>query len=574
MAKRPRPTMNFSAGKALSAAAWVGLAMAFAQPSLSVAQPPANAFEAADESGDEEFQEDPAEPSVLLPSDRQQERQLDRACQLVEADRWSDAVFILDELLAGSTDAFVEPTNQTGPRRSIRAEAERTVATLPRAGREAYLLLTRARADRQLTAAIAASSAAGIREVARRWFHTPAGQRAGILVAILAFEAGEPLTAATWLDRLEATGAREFEPSLTFMRALAHHQAGDSATAAEILAAVGQGHGGIARIAGREESLSAAATRPLAWLETFDGEQPGSRRAADEDWRQLGGSPARTTTVTATRPLLVPRYRVPLVRHPEEAKQLERKRRAAADTGCGLVPAATPLAVGNYLVAHTPLGILAVEFDSGRRLWLASSVPAAGARADDAEEADPRPTAGDMSERTFDDATSGNLASDGRLVFAVESPPEAMAAELTLNGFGNGFGGRGFFRTATDWHAGNLLAAYDLEGGGRARWQLAGSGQTPADAPGEPAEAAWYLGGPLVVGDELYVLVERQGEVSLDVLGAADGRRRWTQPLATYDDDQAIANPAARGRRLAGLTPAFADGLVVCPIGGGRAGTG
>lgn len=561
MAKHPGPPRACPAEDALRLVVFLGLMLMGQQASLPADEPVANAFEAADDAG-ETSEQNPAGPSVLLPNDRGQERQLDRCRRLIEAGRWADAVVILDELLASDSDAFVEPANPTAPKSSIRAEVERTVASLPRAGRDAYLLLVRARADRQLTAAIAGSDSAAIEEVARRWFHSPAGQRAGILIAFSALESGEPLTAATWLDRLEATGSREFEPSLTFMRALARHQAGDLAAAVRVLETVGRKHGGIARITGREESLSAAAARPAAWLEAHGGRQPGADSGGEDGWHQLGGRPARTTTVNASRPLLVPRYRVPLVRHPAEARQLEQRRRAAADTGHGLVPAATPLAVGDALITHTPLGILAIDFDSGRRIWLASSVPVAGARADDEGWADPRPAAGDRGDRMFDDATSGNLASDGRLVFAVESPAEALAAELTINGFG----GRGFFRAAADWHAGNRLTAYDLEAGGAVRWQMAGPDQQPADASGE---APWYLGGPLVVGDALYVLVERQGEVSLDVLAAADGSRRWSQVLATYDEEESIANPAARGRRLAGLTPAFADGLVVCPVGGG-----
>jgi outer membrane protein assembly factor BamB len=581
MEKRPQPTGTLTAREQprlaeplISAVAWVvplaaffGLAAMLSTSATRAEEPVANAFEGTDLEAEESAgsRDEHAEPSVLLPSDRGKERSLDRARRLATEARWSDAVAILDELLADDGDSFAEASEPSAPRKSVRAEADRTVASLPRAGRDAYLLLVRARADRQLATAIANADATAILTVARRWFHSPAGERAALLAAILAIESGEPLTAATWLDRLADAGGGEFEPSLTLMRALARSQAGDTEDAVGLLETVGRTQGGIARIAGREVSLSTAVARPLAWLANHGGE-PAETRAASGDWRQLGGRPARSTTTEASRPLLVPRYRVPLVRHPDEAKQLERRRRATADTGRGLVPAASPLAVGEYLVTHTPLGILAIDFDSGRRLWLASGVPAATAdAAEPGWDGTPRPAAGDRGDRTFDDATSGNLASDGRLVFAVESPPEALAAELRLNGFG----GRGFLRVAADWHAGNLLSAYDLEAKGAVRWRLPAAGNAGADASAENLPTAWYLGSPLVVADSLFVLVERQGEVALDVLAAADGRLLWSQTLATYDDDEAITNPAARSRRLAGLTPAFAAGVVVCPVGGG-----
>lgn len=506
-----------------------------------------------------------AEPAVLLPGNRDLERSLDRARRLAADGRWSDAVTLLDELLAGDRDAFLDRQDPALPRSSVRSLAEQTIAELPRPGRDAYLLLTRGQADRQLATAIAAGDQAGILAVARRWFHTPAGRRAGLLAAMRALEAGEPLTAASWCDRVAASDQDEFGPTLAVMRSVAHYQAGDPRTAVAVLVDAARTEGGIVRMAGREESLSAIAAKPEPWLAKHGG-PTGAGQTGTGDWLQLGGHPGRNATVKASRPLLVPRYRVPLVRHPDEATRLERCRRTAADAGRALIPAASPLAVGDYLVTQTPLGILAIDFDSGRRLWLSSAVPASGSddSTDDAGE-ELRPTAGDQCDRTFDDATSGTLASDGRLVFAVESPPESLAAELTLSGLGD----RGFLRAPADWYAGNVLSAYDLDDRGRVRWRVPSRDEPPTDEQAEPLQAAWYLGPPLVLGEELCVLVERQAEVSLDVLGAADGRLRWSQPLATYDEDASIAHPAARGRRLAGLTPAFVDGLVVCPIGGG-----
>jgi hypothetical protein len=48
--------------------------------------------------------------------------------------------------------------------------------------------------------------------------------------------------------------------------------------------------------------------------------------------------------------------------------------------------------------------------------------------------------------------------------------------------------------------------------------------------------AAWYMGAPLVVGDDLFVLVESGGQLRLDVLDAARGVVRWSQPLADLDE--------------------------------------
>jgi len=536
----------------MATAAW--LAQTGAQHACQVDELPqreVNAF-AAEAAVEPAGDTDPElEPAVILASDRGRERQFDRARRLVADGRWSDAATICDELLADEQDAFLSPAAAGRTGGSIRSATAALVARLPRPGRDAYLLLFRGRAEKQLADAIAAADHDRILAVARRWFHTPAGRQAAVIAAVTALEAGQPLAALDWIDRLTASGeAGDLEPTLAVMRLLASRQSGDPAASLTDAA----GRGWVVRLAGREISLSAEGPVGLPLEEKMS---EGAARPAEADWRQPRGSPARNTVVDASRPLLVPRYRVPLVRHPLEADRLERRRRASADVGAPLLPAGSPLAVGDFLVVHTPLGILAIDFETGKRLWLESAVappePEEGARLE----------AGDHSGLVFDDATSGNLSSDGRLVFAVETPPTALAlGEPLVGGFGRGFG-----RLAAIDSPGNSLSAYSLAGGGRLHWRLPETAGVRGQEGGE--DAAWFLGAPLVVGDELFLLVERGGEVRLEVRGADNGRLRWQQPLAAYDDRETITNAEARGRRLAGLTPALSDGVLVCPLGGG-----
>ena len=441
---------------------------------------------------------------VFLPSDRTKERQLDRARRLVGAGSWTDAVVILDDLLADDRDAFVEPREATdATRRSIRGEAARLLEEMPRQGRDAYGLLCRGRAERTLDEAVARDDSAGIAAVARRWFETPAGKRAALLAAYEALEADDPLAAASWLARLaRSADASRFEPALSLMREAASRPAGAAAA------------------------------------------------AATGEWCQLRGDASRSAVVAASRPLLVPRFRVPVARHPEESRMLERHRRAAPADDYAM-PAAMPLAVGGLILTRTPLGVLAVDFESGKRLWIKPASPTgdAAAAVDD--------TAGEvLLTIAFDDVTGGCLSSDGRLVFAVDCHPESLAAQaverLLLRG------------AAPEWRGGNRLVAYDVREGGRERWRLP-AGQEGGQAAGQP----WFLGAPLVLRDELFVLVEEAGQVRLDVLDAASGAVRWTQPLAELDDRLTSSSGEAVGRRLAGLMPAVAEGIVVCPLGGG-----
>jgi len=527
----------------------------------------------AEQAAEQADDQDAGEGAIGFPSDRLRERQLDRARRLLADERWSDAAALFDEILAADKDFFFRGEKQS-TWQSIKAEANRLIGALARPGREAYELQFRARADRLLEQAVAADDAAGIVAVARRWFHTPAGYRATLLASIEALESNQPLAAAAWLDRLASADAAAYEPTLSVMRAVAWFRAGDRAAAAAILdKARGSGRT-VARIGGREVTISFPAGGGLDWLVNLVGETKRPRGGQGGDWLMHRGDAARNGLAAASCPLLVPRYRVPLSRHPEEARQLEARRRQHADQELPLMPAGVPLAVNGTILAHTPLGLLAVDFETGKRIWLQAGGAAAAPRAGDgdgngnadAPDADP---SGSFSS-TFEDGTSGMLASDGRLVFVVESPADAVTSQPPANGrpglqglqFGGGFPG--------GWR-GNTLSAYDPAARGALVWRLPARQAPQADDTARPAapSGAWFLGAPLPAGEQLLVAVEEKGEIRLDVLDAATGRVEWSQPLAEIDEDRAIDNRDSHRRRLAGLSPALSEGVVVCPTGAG-----
>jgi outer membrane protein assembly factor BamB len=500
---------------------------------------------------------------VFLPGDRIRERQFDRGRDLLATGRWSDAAALFDEILAAERDAFLRGTADDATRRSLKAEASRVMQGQPAPGREAYELLFGPRAERALAAALTADDTAGVVAVARRWFHTPAGRRAALIAAFTALEADQPALAASWLERIATTpSAAQLEPTLSLMRGLALHRSGDAEAAVDILC--GPRPREPVRVGGSEAAPSMTRPEALAWLDGMD--RGRGRVTVREEWCQTRGVPARNPVVTASRPLLVPRYRVPLTRHPEEVRLLERQRRSLADAGLPPMPAGTALAVGGMVVVRTGLGILAIDFESGKRVWLQSAGADAAAvpldSTGDGGAADTGPQA--TLARIFDDATSGGLAAADGLVFAIESPAEALLAGGQAE-FG-GFAGNGFLRgSRRTWQGGNRLVAYDTTARGKPRWRLPrGDG-----GPRSGVSTTWYLGAPLVAGHELYVLAEEKGEIRLDVLDPATGTTLWSQPLAELDVEHAITSPLARPRRLAGLSPALADGVLVCPIGTG-----
>ncbi|MFM7249132.1 MAG: PQQ-binding-like beta-propeller repeat protein [Planctomycetaceae bacterium] len=544
-------------------------AAARAQDRPGDTDPPAEDEPAADDAAE-------GQGGVALPTDRLKERQLDRIRRLVADGRWSDSATLVDEILGGDLDYFFRPRAGESTWRSIKSETGRIVGEFPDDGRRAYELQFRARADRALEEAIRSGDDGGVVAVARRWFHTPAGRRATFLAALDALDHGRPLEAAAWLERLATVPDHaEFEPTLSLVRAVAWWRAGERRAATETLDRLRATKPGPVRMAGRDVPLDYPPGGAAEWLERVAGAaDTGPGRSASE-WRLHRGDPARNALVEASRPLLVPRFRVPLTRHPEEGRLLERRRRLFADRDMPILPAGTPLAVEGMILVHSPLGLLAVDFETGKRVWMqtagaAGSFFEAGAQGgDDGEDDDADARAAIRG--VFDDATSGTLSSDGRLVFAVESDPAALA--------GSSGGGIEMFRQPSPPRAANVLSAYRVADRGTLAWRLNGTragGEEPLDpqrqqpfAPVAPPAGAWYLGAPLPVGDQLFVLVEERGEIRLDVVAAADGALRWSQPLAELDEGMAIGSRESHLRRVAGLSPSFSDGVLVCPTGAG-----
>lgn len=528
------------------------------------------------------------ETGIFLPSDRLRERQLDQARQAIAAGSFSDASTVLDDILSGDADSFVRSADGGATRSSVKAEAAGLLDAMPAAGRDAYELQFRARSERMLAQALATDDREQVVAVARRWFHTPAGQAAAVVTALDCLANGQPLSAVAWLDRLARRGdADRFEPAISLMRAVASYEAGDRKAAEVALAdATQKGDAASLTMAGTVLDAGAADGQRIAFLDRFfDGHNGGdgtaggplgSGREQGSDtrpWLMAGGTPSRSHRSTASRPLLTARFRVPLTRHPGESRLLTRQRLMARDRERPLLPAGQPLVVGDTIVLRSPLGLLGVDFTTGKRIWLE-----AGRFDDDAglaglAEAGDRDGGEQPVARGYEDLTTGLLASDGRLLFAVESPA-AASASLAQTRIVRPFG------MAGGNFSGNVLSAYDPADKASLVWRLPaavddasgddeqGRGFRP-DVQRAAIRSPWYLGPPLPVGNELYVLVEELGEIRLDVLEAATGSLLWSQPLAELDEDRRIEQPGSRLRRLAGLSPSLDDGVLVCPTGAG-----
>ncbi len=102
----------------------------------------------------------------------------------------------------------------------------------------------------------------------------------------------------------------------------------------------------------------------------------------------------------------------------------------------------------------------------------------------------------------------------------------------------------------------NRLAAYEIRTG-KLRWHIGG----PAGQHALRQAETFFLGPPLPLLGQLYVLGEIKGEIRLLALDGATGNLLWSQQLAVAE--QGVLQDASR--RWAGASPSYADGVLVCP---------
>ena len=99
----------------------------------------------------------------------------------------------------------------------------------------------------------------------------------------------------------------------------------------------------------------------------------------------------------------------------------------------------------------------------------------------------------------------------------------------------------------------NKLAAYDIHTG-KLQWELGGQeALTQSDT--------FFLGPPLPLRGQLYVIAEIKGEMRLLALDGATGTLLWKQQLAMVEVNL-TQDPI---RRMAGISPSYSDGVLIVP---------
>jgi len=515
--------------------------------------------------------------NVFLPADRNLLQRLARAKALLERGDYAEAVSNLGAILEEERlprgrggkrdrpeDFFFQPDKKIPIFRSLKAEAHRLIGEMPPRGRELYEMKYGAPARQMLADAAAAGDVLGLAEVSRRFFHTQAGYEATLLLGLHHLDRGRPLAAAVTLKRLRdsAAGADQFEPVLSLATAAGWYHAGMPDSALQTLVALKKLYpGGVLEIAGRQVPMFTNDAQAMDWLAAQAGPLQTSGPAETHRWLMFRGGPSRNVSTPGSSPLLNTCWRVPVTDDPLVEHALQQLRETAREREFPALPGLHPLAVQDVVLMRTAQNLVAVDFATGKRLW---EVPM-----DEGPEDGFSSAAGEsllrhssqraaaLGQRIWEDATYGTLSSDGRYVFSIEDlevvTDATVARQIIIGGRPQMYpGARATF---------NRLVAHDIRSGKR-KWEVGGAA---TDRFTLPMAGTFFLGPPLPLMGQLYVLGEVKGEIRLMALDADKGTPQWSQQLAVVETN-ILQDP---WRRVAGVSPSYADGILVCPTASG-----
>jgi outer membrane protein assembly factor BamB len=509
-----------------------------------------------------QFQPGPAGPPpsttdlAQLPMDREALKKLKTAQEYADAKLWAEAVRLLQAVVDLKEDSFIQipadPATKTPERTcSSREEASRRIGALPPAGLEAYEIAYHDAAARMLNEAKGKHDPQMLMETVRRFRYTKPGGEALELLGAYALDRGEFDLAAVCYQRLLERSKDKPSKDLLFKAALAYRFAGNTSLEQQTLTKLADAIGGGTFKSGTRNLTADQLRAEVARL-------PVAKNSS-EDTLVFRRDRSRRGAGGGDFPYLDPAVRIATVEEAASKSWLEMALKATPGNSLPL-PSAVPIAVGDKVIYRSTLGVHAVDAKTGKEVWrtpsplsLDSVVREPGKKVQMEHWFKSQYIT--MRNALYENSVLGTLSSDGSKVYAVEDlalPPHPNQIMMDQNGQKRYFGP---LKEAI-YH--NKLRALDLATGAIA-WDVGGTKGTR-----ELAEA-YFLGPPLPIGSNLFVLMEKNSELRLVCLRADRGEVLWTQSLSTPRDKILMDIT----RRIQAVHLAYDDGVLVCPTNSG-----
>lgn len=509
------------------------------------------------------------ESRLPLPSDERRTI-VSQADAAAAAGKFADAVERWQSAIDMPEDFF----DPAAPRQSLHARAEEKLLGSGPAALAAYENRFGAQAKALLNDALRDDDPQRLIEVVRRYFGTAAGHAAAAVAAERLADEGNALAAARLYDRLTRHPlSSPVQRTEWLMRAgVCWWLAGFEESARERFAR----HQEEASRAGETAAATVARQQAgQAWLSRLQAGAEPADSAALRETAAFRGDPQRNGHYAAAVPVGDAAWSAAVVdredsldryesgEQPRTDEVLRRMRRLAEsnlekDADRLLFPAGVPVTAGGLVVYRGPASVKAVSLETGEQAWSCAHIDDTFHHLLDQEwsrrsEEWYSPNVDLLlTQRMWRDASATSLSTDGAQVYAIAdggmvSPIVQSAVSLPA-----------LSEHPLAPHSNNRLLAIELRTG-RLKWVLGGP------VSDEPLSGAFFLGAPLLLDGQLYCLVEIQGQLQLVVLNPG-GTVVWTQPL--YNPNGNLTNPAAgTARRMAGLSPAAAGDIVICPTG-------
>lgn len=497
------------------------------------------------------------EQSVFMPAPREILRPLFQADRAIKENDMTRAVSLLGEVLSNSTqdDYLVPVPGQEGLSMSLRMRAQRVLGSLPEKDRELYRLKYGVQAKQLLERAIEKSDFESVSRVMQRFFFTDAGFDAAMLLGHHHLDEGRPIAAANCFNRITSSreGRAIHDPEVSVLLATCWMLGDSPDRATKALTELKRRTDpNTIEFMGRRIRLFEQPDQATEWLTNLIGNTPLKNVEFVNLWVMNGGNPQRNARSGTGFPLISPRWSVPIMNEPDLENSASSRLKELIHLQSAPVPSVQPLAVGDTIVMRSFDQMIGVDFQTGKRLWVypppdfTTKIPGAPIK--------PRKmSVTPMTERLWMDSIYGQACSDGQRIFVVPQPGFSDKATRMASKKSDKI----LHRTM------NELKAIDIERQSAHLWEV--GGVTGLDEP--KLAKSFFLGAPLIVGKELYVVAQRESEIVLYVLDSETGRLNWEQMLGTTETSLAINKD--RHRRLAGATPSFSNGILVCSTGTG-----
>ncbi len=494
---------------------------------------------------------------TFLPSNRLDARGIQRARELIAKGEYSQSIRFLDEILARQEDSFV--AGDQGEYLGLKETARQILKDMPPEGSKIYEATFGPVARRLLEQSTTEGDVEKLREIARRYFYTPAGYEAALLFAQSEADQGRFLTAALTYDQLLQTpeAASRFQPQLSLLAAASWLAANNPSRAEEVLAALEDQGVRSVQLSGRDLPVQPSRDGMVDWLLDNVGAPAVKDLVAENQWLTMRGNPSRNGKTEGGLPHLRVRWQVRLLEHQnlerihDEVEGLRTRQQKSR------LPAGVPLAVGDYIIVRSAHGLVAIDFRTGKRIWRAqperdSLLQDLMDGATDQNDKDIQP-AQSFAQTLWEDFLYSSTSSDGQRVYVIR---DLAPAELDRSQFM-------FQQNTTDDgdRTTNRLCAYDLSTQGKLLWEIDGAVRD------DQLQGAFFLGAPVTVGQSLYCLAEIKSDTAiyLVAIDRTTGQLRWRQQLV--DLERSINLDLTR--RLQASMPAYDEGMLVCPTGAG-----